>query len=379
MYKKSFVLIGIFSIILVLSLLGCSQASPTPVPPSTPPATTSAPAATASTPATSTPTTATSPSAPATSPAITTAIKPVNFSIVSFLPPNVPSVTEWQKLFCDKVTQLTNGAITFTVRGGPEVIAPNDLGSAVKSDAIDMGFIYYGAYEPLVPGIASMMLSQLTPQQERAPNVWNFIQQMHAKAGLYYLMRGGPTTGNYFYTWTNFSVTTPADLNGKLLGSAASGQPAIQAWGGKWVSVAVADNYTAMQRGEVEGIAGQPPDNVVQQKWYEVTKYCIDVPYYKSTIAIIMNLNKFNSLPAEVQKIINDTAASAEQELQTFDDQTEANDKVFLQQHGITFLKFSPTDAQTYVQEADNQAWALEQQRFPDITPQLKQLLTTPQ
>jgi TRAP-type C4-dicarboxylate transport system substrate-binding protein len=300
----------------------------------------------------------------------------IELDYVTFTPSSNPAVQIFQESFIDKVNERANGELFLNYRGGPEVFAANDITDAVLSGVIDIGFNYVGAYEPIVPGVGAVMLSQLEPEEERAVGAYDALLDLHEQYGLYYIMRSAMTSGNYFYTWVKEPLSKPEELVGRLIGSATAGQPAVEAWGATWVSVSVAENYSALERGIVDGIAGQPPENIVAQGYYEVCPYGIDHPYYKSTVTLVMNLDVWNSLPQNLKDIINEVAIEAETDIKLRTDAARAEIKQELEDYGLTFLTFSPADADSYVQAAYDRAWERQQERFPEVTPHLRELLT---
>jgi TRAP-type C4-dicarboxylate transport system substrate-binding protein len=64
--------------------------------------------------------------------------------------------------------------------------------------------------------------------------------------------------------------------------------------------------YNALERGVVDGTA-MPYEGMWVFKQYEVVKYGTICNLYTMTFPIVMNKRKFESLPEDIQKIINDT------------------------------------------------------------------------
>jgi TRAP-type C4-dicarboxylate transport system substrate-binding protein len=300
----------------------------------------------------------------------------IELSLVGFLPATHADVRGMMENFVNPLNERAKGTLAIKWRGGPESFAANDIGPAVQKGIVDIGFIYVGAYEPIVPGVGALMLSQYEPEEERSGGFYDYFLELHKKYGLYYLMRPAMTSGNFFYTWLKTPVEKPKDLEGMLIGSATAGQPAVLSWKGAWVSVAVADCYTALERGVVKGIAGQPVATWVNQAGYEVAKYNIDHPYYKCTVALIMNLNKWNKLPKNVQDMLKEATIKAETKIKAWQDKLKAKQRQLLTDKGVKFIKFSPEDAAWYVKSAYDSAWEVQQKRFPDVTPKLRELLT---
>jgi TRAP-type C4-dicarboxylate transport system substrate-binding protein len=108
----------------------------------------------------------------------------------------------------------------------------------------------------------------------------------------------------------NKPVKTLEDLKGlKLRGTARSAE-IVKALGAVPLPLEMIDMYDALRRGVVDGNLG-PADQLKGQKIGEVEKYI--TPSWKLgsvfTFYVVLNKDKWNSLPADVKKIINDLSA----------------------------------------------------------------------
>jgi TRAP-type C4-dicarboxylate transport system substrate-binding protein len=106
-----------------------------------------------------------------------------------------------------------------------------------------------------------------------------------------------------FYLLSNKKIQSLEALKGKKIGSASMQAKLMKALGATPVSLSFNDAFTALQRGTVDGgIFG--PDAILAFGLHEAGKY-----YYKIAVGggvqpVAMNLDKWNSLPADIQKII---------------------------------------------------------------------------
>jgi len=80
----------------------------------------------------------------------------------------------------------------------------------------------------------------------------------------------------------------------------------VEALGATSKSLPGSETYMALQTGQVDGaITGA--QNAVGRKFYEVCKYAItDAPVFGGSFFMIMNLDTWNSLPCEIQQIIDE-------------------------------------------------------------------------
>lgn len=314
----------------------------------------------------------------ATGPTTATSIKPIKFTVAFFLPLNTSTIQTFKKMYLDKVTQESNGAITFKMLG-PEVFNSTEVGTAVQKDSADMGYIFVGAYENLVPGDSCAYLRTNTLAEERKNGAYEYLLQMHKKAGLYYFgcpWPINPTTG-FFALYLNKKVATKQDFVGLRIGGTAAARAAVQAWGSTWVSMINSEYYSALQRGVVDGITAVPPSTFRDFHYYEVTKYIVPYRFFDCSLAFIMNLHKFNSLPSNVQNLLTQTFNQSQKELEVIATKNEDSaQKEMIDKGELAPLQLAPDVAKWFVQSAYDATWKYEASHYPGPTGVLKPLLT---
>ena len=84
----------------------------------------------------------------------------------------------------------------------------------------------------------------------------------------------------------------------------------INIWGGKGVIMSSGEQIMAMQRGTVDGALTSVGDGVSRQIW-DVQKYALA---FQAAIThpFVINLNYFNSMPADLQKAMETSAQEAQ-------------------------------------------------------------------
>lgn len=301
--------------------------------------------------------------------------KQIKLNWVSFLPKTQPETAGLQKMFIDKVNERAKGELVIAFRGGPETFSALDIPKATQKGVVDIGMVFVGAVEPVVPGVGADMLTRISLEEERAPGgAYDFVLEQYKKAGLFYFGRGFHKDG-FFHTWLRKKkVQKKEDFAGMIIGGTTAAQPAALAWGCTYTSIQLTDSYSAMERGVVDAITAMPPTSWKDFGNYEVTKYVIDHPIYASTPRIFMNLQKFNSLPKHLQELLVKTFLEAEKETSAYS--VKINDeamKWMVDKKHIEPIKLPAADAKWYVESAYNGAWDFQQKRFPDITPKLRQ------
>jgi C4-dicarboxylate-binding protein DctP len=102
-------------------------------------------------------------------------------------------------------------------------------------------------------------------------------------------------------------IKTPADMAGIKLRTPPMKSiiECMKSLGANPVSIPYADTYMALKTGVADG-QENPLANIVDMKFYEVQKYMTYINYQFHPEVLSMNLNFFNNLPQDLQKICVD-------------------------------------------------------------------------
>ena len=298
-------------------------------------------------------------------------------SWVSFRPENHSNVQTIKTEIFEKLAERTNGRIIVEWKGGPEVVNPSDIGIGIQNGAFDISDNYVGAYESVVPGVGGASLTQYTPQEERLNGAYEFLANLHEPNGVKYLGRPAAQKDNFFYTWLKSKKPmTQAEISALSIGTAAGSQNAVTAWGVTPTMVGVPENYEALNSGIVDAIAGQPLEGAISNGYNVLCDYVIDHPYYQSTVMIIMNLDKWNSLPQDLQEIFMEVMIEGENTAMETRDASELVSRKTVEEGGTEFYKLPDDVADWYLSRAYDGAWEAHEANFPTIAPELRKMLT---
>jgi TRAP-type C4-dicarboxylate transport system substrate-binding protein len=282
----------------------------------------------------------------------------------------------FDRAFIQRVNERAKGELFIKYRGGPETIPAFDQGKAVQKGVVDISNLPVGFYEPLVPGVGGAMLTQISLEEERKPGgAYDYLNELHKKGGLFYLGRGTPSD-EYFVLALRKKILTQQDFVGKKIGTATVARACTEAWGATVVSLAMPEYYSAMERGLVDGLSSCPMNLLVDDGIYEVTKYIVDHGYYQSTLAVIMNLDKWNQLPPHLQKLMMECFIQSEKDMRDYYDKIKTRAREKMTKAGIEFYKFPPAMDKWFIDTAYNAAWDYQMKRYPEVTQRLRELLT---
>ena len=214
---------------------------------------------------------------------------------------------DWAKT----IEQRTNGAVQITAfPGGTLTKAPQCYDGVVKGIS-DLGFSLFAYTRGRFPVMAAVDLPMGYPDGKVASRVAHkFAKAFNPKeiqdVKVLFLHAHGPGLLH-----TKKPVRTMEDLKGMKIRCTGLAAKVVKALGGVPVAMPQGGTYEALQKGVVEGTFG-PMEVLKTWKQGEVVKYtteCYSVGY-TTTFFIIMNLDKWNALPADIKKVFEEVSDS---------------------------------------------------------------------
>ncbi len=356
-------------IVLVALIVGCSNTA------STTPAKTTAPATSVPTTVVPSSTAAPSQTTPPPATSSTAAVQPIVWKATTMAPKNMFTMRNIQ-IIADRIGKQSNGQLTINYLGGPEVIPANNQAVAVQQGVIQMTVISMSYYDGIVPVGSMLDLSELTPAEEHASGAYDFVNDYHKKAGLYYLDRGTAINSSGLQMIIlKQPITKPQDLAGKKIGATSNViDPFMKTIGGTPVIIQTPDVYTALERGVVDGFC-YPLTNSADAQLFEVVKYVVDQPFFRGAVGIIVNLDSWNKLPANLQQMLKDITAQVLVEYANDLDGQIAKARQTATDKGVKFIKFSDADSQYFMKTMYDGAWADVAKKLPDSVDKMKSLV----
>ena len=271
--------------------------------------------------------------------------KTINLKAVCFLPAQA-TVVRFLPIYADKVNKRSKGELNISFLGGPEVIPTAALSEAVIKGRVDIALNAANLFIDKVPEVFGLALSRYSAMEERKNGVYEWVNQYFNKMNLEYL--GRAKTDLPFYLATNFPVATPKDFAGHQFGALDFTIGFTKALGATPVNVPKPDWFISVQRGVVDGYC-LPIGNIVSYKLQEITKYLVDHDLRFDHEIIVMNRDKWKSLPQHLQKLMTEVAVEMEPEVKAFFTEETQRSRKVMQDAGMKFVKFSPADAKSYL------------------------------
>jgi len=220
--------------------------------------------------------------------------------------------------YAKKVKERTDGRVEIEVFHSKQLFGGKEEFGALERGDIDMSAPMDTYNTGSIPelGIASMPFLWPNPramQKSLDAGLWDLgVNQAMEARGVKVLnvAAGGP----YQLYGKGFEIRKPSDLEGKKIavsGSAAS--RAMELVGASPTAMSSGDLYVALQRGTIDATS-RPLITGIGRKLYEVLDNVtvVNMSYFSTALAI--NLNTWNKLPADIQKIMQEAANERGQE-----------------------------------------------------------------
>lgn len=231
--------------------------------------------------------------------------KTYTFTYSNFFPPSHIQ-SKLAKSWCEEVEKRTNGKVKITYYAGSSLTKPSQTYDAVVSQSADIGMsciLYTRGRFPLMDVIN---LPFGNPSGKFATAAFNELHdeldpQGFSDTNVMYLHAHGP---GLIHTKEK-AVHSMEDLKGMKIRSGGPVAEIVKALGASPVSMPMPETYQALQKGVVEG-ACYPEETNKGWKMAEVVDYSIACyeTAYSTGFYVVMNKDKWNALPADVQKTI---------------------------------------------------------------------------
>lgn len=296
---------------------------------------------------------------------------PVVLRAVSGFAMNSPD-SDYLKILAKNVQEMSGGRLQIEIKGGPEVIPSFDLAEAVRNGVVDLGYLTSGYYVSMIPEATVLTYSDYTFEEELANGAWEYLNQIHESKGnlhLVYVVRGM----NQFALYTTKPVDSIDDLRGMRLRVPPALIPFAKAVGASILTTPLAEVYTALERNMIDGV-GAVDKGITFYGWEEFLRYAITPGLYAGDQVLIANLDKWKSLPQELQQTLFDAAKQSVPEYIELWDRIGADEQEKLEQQGFQTIDLGP-QLTAIAKEA---AWQHVRETLGDQAQRLEQLFRRP-
>jgi TRAP-type C4-dicarboxylate transport system substrate-binding protein len=249
--------------------------------------------------------------------------------------------------WADKVNKDSNGRIKIRVFHGAVLLPPNNTWPGVAKGVADLGCSYrYESFgKTFQEYIGDFLIGAPSGRvvQQIQYEAYDKFPELRAewKDNKVILFATSPRTNIHNNVRP---LRIPADLKGLQIRVTVGGAAeVIKTWGGIPVFAPITESYEMLQKKVVQGImAGS--DVLKTFRLAEVCNYTINLAaQYHPHFFLCMNWDKFNSLPPDLQKVIDDSMPWARQNAQKALDDQEPDGIKFAQDLGKGHQFYDPT------------------------------------
>jgi len=299
--------------------------------------------------------------------------KPIVINLISSFPKGAVA-SQGGVYFVETVNRRGKGKIKINWKGGAEIIPTFDQPEALIKGVVDMGSMVTNYFAGVVPGCQVLELSTYHIEKHNpGTKVYDYMVKIFADKGLRYIgeYTGAPDTSN-FYLYTRFKPKSLADLKGKKFRVAPLTRQFIESLGAEPITTPGSEIYLALERGVIDGFIWPYFASFNEMGFPKVVKYTINIPVYRGSLGMFMNLKSWNKLPKDVQDLMLKAQKDTQYWWEGFIGAVDARQQRQAKAAGMKFVKFSKPENKKYVELAQDSLWAyfkktLKPKRYDDL------------
>jgi len=277
---------------------------------------------------------------------------------------------EWIK----RVNERSGGRLKIDYIGGPEVYPAFEQLDPLKRGVIGSIITSTGYVAGVLPEVNATWLGfGASPAELRAAGLADVLDKIaREKAAVTVL--GFPLQVR-FNVYLNKPIEK-ADLRGLKLRSVAVYDPVLKGLGASTVTLPPAEILPAMQTGVVDGFAF-PASFVTKPGFARVIKYKVMPHWWVGTDIVLMNAQNFDSLPADLKKILIEAMKEVERDTPAYFLNLEKEEDALLAKAGVKIIELPAAE----VAKVNRVQWEEGSKAFllgpsPKYGPPLKELMS---
>jgi TRAP-type C4-dicarboxylate transport system substrate-binding protein len=229
---------------------------------------------------------------------------PITLSYANFPPPVTFPCVQMER-WKTEVEKRTNGKVVINTFPGSTLLGPKDMMDGVIAGTADIGNLCQ-AYQP-----GRFVMSNATALPLGIPNarvgslvLWDLYQKYNfppfAKVKVLTMFTTAPSN-----IMSKIPIRNLNDIQGVSLRASGGAAQILKIWGANQIGMPMSATPEALQKGTVQGLFSSL-EVMKDFKFAELCKFVTmtNTPIYP--FAVVMNMDKWNSLPKDVQKIMED-------------------------------------------------------------------------
>ncbi|MFC3093669.1 ABC transporter substrate-binding protein [Alteromonas sediminis] len=290
------------------------------------------------------------PSSATTGPATKTAAEPIKWKLVTSWPKNFPGLGQTPETFANYVNAMSGGRLTVTVYGAGELVPGFEVFDAVSQGSVQMGHsgaYYWKGKMPAAPIFSAIPFGMNVTEM----NAWlhygggmELWRELYAPFGV--IPFAGGNTGVQMAGWFKKEITALEDFDGLKMRIPGLGGEVFKEVGGVPVTLTGGEIFTSLQTGAIDATEWVGPYNDLAFGLFRAADFYYHSGWHEPGTALefIVNKEAFDSLPADLQSIVEVATRAANQD--TLDEYTARNNQAMqtlIKEHGVA-VKALPED-----------------------------------
>lgn len=232
--------------------------------------------------------------------------KPIELSYAFFAPAGTFPAKQMEK-WKEELEKRTNGKVVVNLFPGGTLLDAANMYNGVRNKVADIGLSVM-TYDPSkFPLMTIAELPHGFPNAKVASQVVFDLMQEYPQQAFSDMKLITAFATEPAYIQSKEPIGSLADIKGKQLRISGALAPLLSELGASPVGMSQSEAVEAMQTGVIEGYVSSR-EVLMDLKFAEMAPYWTDYPLTVSTFAAVMNIDTWNSLPPDVQKIIDELA-----------------------------------------------------------------------
>lgn len=281
-----------------------------------------------------------------------------------------PGVPQMAERFARKVDEASGGEVTFALTGPDSIPAFEQL-LPVSLGIFDVLFTH-GGFHLDTTGIGlALDAIDTDPDTLHSSGIWDAVDQAYQKHGLKLLAIPVATSG--YQIFLREPLTQTCSLEGRSIRAAPSYKHLVEALGGRAVSLPIGAVHDALGDKTLDGVAWSTM-GAQEFKWYEVNRYLMRPTFGVASHLLLMNLDTWQNLPLDLQRLLLEQGAKLEQKAVTRFKKVAAAEMNDLNVTGMQITSLCHKGARTVKREWAQGIWELASDKSGDEVRALREL-----
>ena len=242
--------------------------------------------------------------------------KTFRWKMVTTWPANFPIFQEGPERFADEVRVMSNGRLDIQVFAGGELVPALGVFDAVSQGSVEMGHgspYYWAGKIPAAQFFSTVPFGMTAKGMEAwiyhggGLELW---QELYEPFNLLLFPMGN--TGVQMGGWFNKRIDSLDDIKGLRMRIPGLGGKVLANAGGNPVLMAGGELYTSLERGIIDATEWVGPFHDLRLGLNRAARYYYYPGWHEpgTVFELMINRNKWQELPADLQQIVETTAAA---------------------------------------------------------------------